>query len=103
MADQCPPGFTEYNLGTSRERDPLRFHGRILAKAEREDGALTRRYVLYGTSDDHFVGEAVVVNNTREQVSTGFSEPMLFETLEQACAWFRDVTLRAELLRQLAK
>ena len=35
MADQCPPGFTEYNLGTSRERDPLRFHGRILAKAER--------------------------------------------------------------------
>jgi len=100
MADQCPPGFTEYNLGTSAEKPRLRFYGRILAQAEREEDSLTRRYVLYGTSDDQFVGEATVFNH---QQSTGFSEPRLFETLDRACAWFGDAILRAELLRQLAE
>jgi hypothetical protein len=75
MADQCPPGFTEYNLGTGTERGPLRFYGRILAQAEREQESNTLRYVLYGTSDDQFVGEAIVVDNRQ---STSFSLSNLF-------------------------
>lgn len=99
MADQCPPGFTEYTLGTSAEKGPLRFYGRILAQAERAEDSVTRRYVLYETSDNQFVGEATVVDND----CAGFSIPMLFETLDRACSWFLDETLRAELLRQLAE
>jgi len=99
MAGQCQPGFTEYNLGTSAEKAPLRFYGHTLAQAEREQGSVTRCYVLYGTSDDQFVGEATVLDNRQ---STGFSEHRLFETLDRACAWFGDEILKAELLRQLA-
>jgi hypothetical protein len=96
----CPPEFTEYTLGISAEKGPLRFYGRILAHAEREDGKDTRRYVLYGTSDDQFVGEVVMVDN---QQSTSFRVHQSFEELDRALAWFRDETLRAELQRQLAK
>lgn len=101
MSDQCPPGFTEYILGSSAEKDPLRFYGRILAEAERKlRDSVTLRYVLYGTSDDQFVGEAVFREYDTSGFS-GFSDPKSFDTLEGAYAWFGDAALKAELQRQL--
>jgi len=98
MSDQCRPGFEEYILGSSAEKAPLRFFGRILAQAERDQDSVTLRYALYGTSDGQFVGEAMLADN---QQSSGFTEAKSFETRERAFSWFGDEALRAELRQQL--
>jgi hypothetical protein len=91
--EPCPAGFTAYTVGTSLEKGPLRFCGRILAQAERDQDSDTLRYVLYETSAGDFVGEATLVGR--------FTERERFETQERAFSWFGDQALRAELLRQL--
>jgi len=95
VTNAAPPGFTEYALGTSAEKGPLRFFGRVLAQAEGERDSGTVRHVLYETSDGDFVGEATVVCR--------FTEARRFETQERAFSWFGDKALKAELLRQLAE
>ena len=89
MADHRPPEFTACTVG------PLRFCGRILAQAERDQGGDILRYVLYETSDGDFVGEATQVGR--------FTEHRQWEMQEQAFLWFGDAVLKAELQRQLAE
>jgi hypothetical protein len=97
---QVPGLFHRFTLSRGADERPLQFDGEVVAESESTSGrTVTLRAAVYRTKSEQYVSEF----SRRDESSDVDGKAAVFETLDEALAWFRPGKLTVALLKQLGR